>query len=376
MNRKWETLFKVAWRKKPFLSVRLIHLMTLAGIFSMALVWAWLPPSWARAKESQPPNFSAYLPTIAHQCYPNIVPAGALPGQPFAVLCGLQDVDFDSSIAGENEWEDEFDHGLSFATLRHTNYRVFESQKHLYRSAHWRHANHWMVDLVPFAPGAEGSFEVVGGAFLSPNQTFHFENGKLIVEADVAAGHPDYESQRAWPELIVTTAAAPSFSRRDGLYGYDLFPGNWTLGCRLHHRGEPVCTLMDDTIRGATNGGRTWEMSFFQHVGNSVYGGFAGEGREHYWRMCQPGEGDLKCRDRFRMELTATSLTIFVNGIKYFEQTDIPALPNALLEGDLYIYFGSMMTDQEALAIRFHWDRLAVNPNAPPSAAPGFIPPP
>ena len=209
---------------------------------------------------------------------------------------------------------------------------------------------------------------------LRPDRSFRFENGKFILEADVAAGHEAYDVN-AWPELVVSTAERPEgFTPGASRYGYDMFPGHWTLGCRLQESRRPVCALRDDTGDFASGkaSNRVWEMSWFQEVGSHVFGGTEFEGRGDYWRQCTLEDPDEKCRDRFRLELTRTSLTLYVNGIKYFEQTGIPPLPLAFVEADLYPYFASVSIQHDADTIRYHWDRIAVNPGTPPTAAPGF----
>jgi hypothetical protein len=70
----------------------------------------------------------------------------------------------------------------------------------------------------------------------------------------------------------------------------------------------------------------------------------------------------MYCRDHFRLEITQTTLSLFVNGDLYFKQTDVPPLPDELLNNDIYVYFASMVVSHPAEAIRFHWDALAVNP--------------
>src|SRR3712207_7201487 len=50
------------------------------------------------------------------------------------------------------------------------------------------------------------------------------------------------------------------------------------------------------------------------------------------FRRCVGTDPDLNCRDRFRWELTKTSFTIYVNGVKYLEWADMPPdkqLPDA-----------------------------------------------
>lgn len=115
---------------------------------------------------------------------------------------------------------------------------------------------------------------------------------------------------------------------------------------------------------------------FFQEQGAQNTGGFPTEASDPYWRVCAAeGVPDTACRDRFRLELTQDSVTMFVNGYRYFSQTGIPPLPDELFEGSFYVYFASLVGQTNAQVMRFHWDRLTVNPIDAPSAADNFVPP-
>ncbi|HNB51806.1 MAG TPA: hypothetical protein PK530_07675 [Anaerolineales bacterium] len=317
-------------------------------------------------------SFYSYLPMILKPCWPSETPAGALPNQPPPVFCNIETNGPDTSEPGANAWLDSFDHGLSMASFEGTNYLVFDTQGNIRESMHWRHANHWMVDVAPHEENEPPGFGV-GGAVMRPDQSFTFENGKLIVETEFAAGITGYGAN-VWGEIDISNAPAPLGYARDGIYGYDLFPGYWTLGCRFSASREPVCALKDDSGDIATGDPsvRVWEMSYFQWVGTEVFGGFPLNGLENYWRVCENENPDIVCRDRFRLELTQTSLTLYVNGIKYFEQTGIPPLPDALVNEPVYVYFASIDWTHPADTIRYHWDYMTVNTTLPPSAAPGF----
>jgi hypothetical protein len=224
---------------------------------------------------------------------------------------------------------------------------------------------------------------------MRPNRSFRFQDApevpggkRLVVEVDVAAGIDEYAGQ-AWPEIVVTTAARPSKApSRDDTYSYDYFARDWTVGCRLQPSRAPICAMYDDTGRSAGSGGRTFEISSFQHEGaRAVYGGEPGAGteRDRAWRVCRGTDPDLNCRDRFRWELTQDTLTLYVNGVKYMEHAGLPAgkqLPEALLNGEVYVYFSDWVFKPEIDTVRFHWDRIAVNPSTGPSAAPSFGQPP
>lgn len=289
----------------------------------------------------------------ADDCHTGSSVSGALPDQAGPVYCNLTDQGGDTSESDGNSWLDEFDHGLSFASFAGLPYSVFPVGS-ASEEVTWRHMNHWMVDISLDWDS--------GGSMMRPNKTFTFEDGKFVVEGDFAASHPDYREE-VWGEFDVSLGSKPN-SPYGGLYGYDHLSNNYTLGCRIQSGQVPTCAFMDPKK------GRLWEMSFFQHVGTDVWGGYSSQ--DDYWRECEPGGTDAQCRDRFRMELTRTSLTFYVNGKKYFEQTGIPPLPEAFYNGDLYVYYSSMQSRHGEDVTRYHWDRIAVNPSTGPTAAPGY----
>lgn len=306
-------------------------------------------------------------------CWPVDVPTGAIEGQPAPVFCLVVNSGEGTAEVAGNSWEDDFDHGLSFATFDGTGYQVFEELGSVEQSVHWRHADHWMVDLAP-DPQSDTGRNARGGAMLRPDTTFRFDDGKLVVEADFAAGIPGYQGGgfgQAWGEIDITTAAAPDDVGRVGAtYGYDYFPGHYTLGCRFQVDSNVTCSLMDDSDQNFFTTGRIWEMSFFQHVGTSVFGGsdFVGDGE--VFEECSEGSPDSECRSRWRLELTETSLSVFINEQLYFEQTGIPPLPTELFDAELYVYASSITGAHDGDAIRYHWDRFAVNPDAEPVGPP------
>ena len=69
----------------------------------------------------------------------------------------------------------------------------------------------------------------------------------------------------------------------------------------------------------------------------------------------------MSCRDRFRIELTQNSVSVYVNGKLYLQQSGLAAkdqLPEPFLSSDLYVYF-SNWTNRPLETARFHWDRPA-----------------
>ena len=226
----------------------------------------------------------------------------------------------------------------------------------------------------------------VGGSMMRPDRSFRFTNGKLIVETDVAAGIQEYGGF-AWPEVTVSLASAPdgfnygptpARSTGDDLYAYGRFGGYDTIGIRLAGN-EPIQAYYDATERGFQCG-RVWELSWFQDGSGqceaakdaTIFGG--GDWvRHNAVRDCQGVDPDTNCRDRFRWELTRDQITLYANGTKYMEHTAVPGkhlVPDSILNGEVYVYFSDSVYRMDeppaggSRVIRFHWDRVAVNPSS------------
>jgi hypothetical protein len=300
---------------------------------------------------------------LGTDCWPGVVPAGSLPTQPGPVFCTIVNGGPSTAESLPNGWADEFQHGLSFADFDGTPYLLFDELGGAFDTIHWRHNGHWMVDIAPESPTSP-SPPTFGAAMLRPNRSFAFEEGRLTVETVFAAGHPDYANPptTAWGEIVITTSPEPAGAPYASVYGYEYFPNHYTLGCRMQSNGTAICALFDDSDRTGPGGGRIWEMSFFQVVGQSSYGGYPEVGG---FRFCLPGQPDTFCQDRFRIEFGETSITWWVNGVLYFQQTGVPPLPAELTQGPVYVYFASITNRSDYDVIRFHWDDIFINGGNP-----------
>ena len=341
-------------------------------------------------------------PPTDPNCSPNVVPVGQAnpPGsqlEPMApIWCfTLNPQGPPTRVSGANDWVDTFEGVTQMGRFDDgdLDYRVFDNVQNggTARTQHFTNNNHWMDDNA-------GGF--LGGTMLRPNRSFHFENGKLVVEADVAAGISGYMESGggdiAWPEIDISTADAPNgHPVTDGLYAYGRFGGSDTFGCRLHAAQKFTCSY--EAARGGANGRDTFpcfefsparlvEISGFEDCGSTHSGGDAGFGAPgQFFRTCSsPAQTpDMMCRDRFRLELTQNGLLAYVNGTLYFQDTGWPTrnqLPAAIANGStpVYVYLSDWEDTPNQPAYRFHWQRLAINPHAPdgsslsPSAAPSF----
>jgi hypothetical protein len=283
-------------------------------------------------------------------------------------------------------WQDNFQTNVQLGRMNNGDmgYRVFDdlSNGGGVQTLHFVNNNHWMVDMT----------HNNGGAAIAPNESFHFQNGKLVVEADVAAGIPGYIGN-VWPEVVWSTAPAPG-NAVDGLYLYGHFGGSWASGCRLQSERTLTCSLeADHTV--PTNGDkppcfsfgdtRVFELSGFEYCG-STHSGFAADfGGPRGWRQCQANQMDMFCRDRFRFEWSQTGLVAYVNGIKFAEDSGWPSyaqIPTSIASGSVpvYVYFGEWADFSDGAIYRLHWGRVAVNPHDAvgnplgPSPAPSFCP--
>jgi HAMP domain-containing protein len=304
-------------------------------------------------------------------------------------------------VTGTNDWVDTFATNVQMGRLNDGDmgYRVFQSKQGGpgdMTMGQFINNNHWMIDMVD-----NSLFRLSGGVLLSPNRSFQFENGKLVVEADAAAGEDGAGGADVFYEVDITPAAAPTGTIVDGLYGYGLFGFVGAVGCRLERAadgGHEVCAMYDNTNRNAGQGGRTWETQGIgtERTATSVVGGYPGYTipgtnvtSNNVFRICNTNQMDMFCRDRFRFEFTKTSLTIFVNGYKWFDAQGLfavnPAtgadnrIPDSWLgSAGVHVYFTSWINSGQHYPVRLHWGRLAVNPHdllgsiVSPSAAPTY----
>jgi hypothetical protein len=287
-------------------------------------------------------------------------------------------------VSGTNDWVDNFVQD-SNGTFRFDDgdfdYKQFEAGN-IGRTRHLVVGDGWINDQ---------EVRYGGGIAMRPNRTFHAENGKLVMEADVAAGTNAY-SGNAWPEFVVTTQAEPDLQAPDPpeqAYGYGRWRGSPTFGCRLQDAGSFTCAAFTGTTLGQTPNtsdkapcfslqeDRLWELSFFQGCGNYFPGGvhFGGTPSvsgpdgplSKYFRQCSPTQEYDACMDRIRVEITRTSMVWYVNGARYFEDSGwdrLHQIPDAIFTQPVYAYFVDFQSiDSSQKSFRFHWGHLAVNPH-------------
>jgi hypothetical protein len=270
----------------------------------------------------------------------------------------------DTHQEGANSWVDEFNHGQSHAGL--SGAYVEGQVGDAIDVIHFQHNQHWMADI----QGDNGQWPTLGAAWIRPNRTFTPEGGKVVVEYEVAgpiAGTRDVNGlSDSWPEVVLTTAPTSSKLRQNGTYLYESFAGYWTFGCRMQQSQHPICALYEPADGYAGGPTRQWEVN--QNGGDVTFdwgGDPSTPGLAGVWKGCNSVEDpDTLCRNKFRMELTASEMKLFVNGTLYyhagFMDTQMSNVLNA--PGGFYVYFGDFAYRiEQDVVVRFHWDRIAVN---------------
>ena len=303
------------------------------------------------------------------QCADAAPPLGAL-GPAVPAWCVSLTDGVDSAIRGANSWTDDFATGVMNARLP-SSYRIFELARRrtssVFVTQHFAQNGHWMVDVAGRgAPlgvyaGAVDDFEIGpnnGGGLMRPDAAFRFVGGRLIVEVDVAAGMVAY-GDHAWPEIVVTTADAPTSHETNGWYAAGIFGGHPVVACGLPADRLSECRIYDgDTI--------TARLSAASSAGSAFAEGGAPTtaARDAAWRTCAPSQADEVCRDRFRLVLEEDAVTLSVNGVRYMEHRGLPQrarLPDSLLHSNIYVYFASWTYLGDPAVVRFHWGRIAIN---------------
>jgi hypothetical protein len=144
-------------------------------------------------------------------------------------------------------------------------------------SLHFVNNDHWMTDT---AGGNDN------GDSLRPNHPFTFENGKLVVEADVAAGITDYGNGMVLSKNRGHNGFTSTTDIVDSLYAYGAFGGFPTVGCRAHPAANLICaeeggshsiTTTDENRSNcfASAPSLVLEVSTFELCGTTSFGALA-----------------------------------------------------------------------------------------------------
>ena len=303
-------------------------------------------------------------------CADSAAPLGALPPA-IPAWCLKLATGVDSAIRGANSWTDGFGSGAVNARIS-PSYRVFELGRSrassVFKTQHFAHNGHWMVDVAGHGtplgiyPDSVDDFAIGpnnGGAFMRPDAAFRFEDGRLVIEVDVAAGMDSY-GDHAWPEIVVTTAAAPTPYETNGWYAAGVFGGYPVVACGLPADRLSECRIYDrDTITAHLNSRSAAGAAL------SKGGAPTTPARDAAWRTCTASQADELCRDRFRLVLEKDAVTLSVNGVPYMEHRGLPEVarvPDELIRSGVYVYFASWTYLGDPAVVRFHWGRIAINP--------------
>jgi hypothetical protein len=342
--------------------VRARILVAVFALFVGSLAWA----DGSRASPAADQSALAYCAAIG-------VPLGALPPA-VAAWCDRPGMSADTAQHSGNSWSDGFAGGAVHGKMP-ASYRVFDSPRSkalrsttVNRTEHFLNNGHWMVDIGGGgAPSGiyEGSAKDFftgpnnGGGLMRPDASFTFEDGHLIVDFEAAAGMTAY-GDRVWPEIVVTTAPAPSDRETNGWYAAGLFGGYPAIGCAFPADRLSECRVYDaDKITA-------WLSAQSAGGAKAVFGGApTAEPQRSAWHLCGDADSDSLCRDRFRVDLSRDTVKISVNGVLYMEHRGLPAsaqLPEAMLTSPVYVYFASWAYLVEPTVARVHWGRIAINP--------------
>lgn len=299
-------------------------------------------------------------------------------------------------VTGANDWVDNFDTNIQMGALENgdMDYRIFNNETGDPKSKHWINANHWMVDI----QFNQGSGTAISGSMMRPNKAFKFENGKLVVEGDIAAIVPDVSNAAdAWPEITWSTLPQPSSNGFGSFYQYGQFNGGWSGGCRLGGDGNIICAEMypQANIPAAAQGKcqsvadehRMLEIAYWITCGSTNYYLYDAQNAAANTpkRTCKSNQMDIYCRDRYRIEFSKAGMVVYSNGVRVFEDSNWPAsqqIPDDIVNGTtpVYVYFGQRAVTSNRNVFRFHWDRIAVNPHdvgshiQPPTKALSYCP--
>jgi hypothetical protein len=294
-------------------------------------------------------------------------PLGGIPPQKPEWCDHVHQDGADTHVEGANAWLDAFDHGDLHKELSAV-YAHGKANGDACDIIHFAHNNHWMADI----RGNNGPYPTMCAAWMRPDRTFTVApNGTLVIEFEVAspiAGTRNVEAiSDAWPEFTVTTDPTPGVLRPNGTYLYETFVGYWTFGCRMQQSKHPICALYEPADGVAGGPTRRWEIN--QNggaVASEQNGGPPGPGSQIdvAWVACTSTQDpDTMCRNKHRVELSKDRIKFFVNDVASYSATFINDDMDTLMGGPLYVYFGDFayLIEQDTV-VRFHWDRLAINP--------------
>jgi hypothetical protein len=312
-------------------------------------------------------------------------PLGALPpAKP--MLCDRLGAAVDTASRGRNRWVDNFNHGATMSRLAKSYVQGHVGSGGV--SRHFIHNNHWMVDI----RSDSGRYPTLLAAWMRPAARFKPKrNGAVVIQFEVAtpiAGTRGTATiDDSWPEFAISKAPAPTGTNpwrspflRNGTYFYEAFAGANVMGCRLQQSRHPICAFYRAGSDTAGAPDRLWEIN---QNGTDVrweYGGDPAVSRRlrRAWATCSSRvDPDVKCRNVFRVRLTANRIRIDVKKpggrfVRYYEavpcndragcQTgQMRSILNA--RRGFYVYFADFAYRIENNeVIRFHWDRIAINP--------------
>lgn len=351
------------------------------------------------------PTLITVRPALAASCPTPIGTANLStdpePTVPIFCVSGLGSPQKTGATDGFGGWIDQFNNTVSGNSPAHLNdgeigYHTVSIANGggSAQSQHWE-ANGYFVGDVSKSTADQG-------IDLSPMQSATFQNGKLVIEADVSAGQPGFKTSVGgdifWPEVDWSTSPTPTeLNAPETLYGYGYFSSNWSGGCRVQAKHALTCALEDSQTDRPLAGETQDQGPCFPAASNRVMevSGFEACGTKHFgfsedfgaptgaFRSCSDGTVDL-CMDRFRFEWSQAGLVVYVNGVKFAEDSGWDVnhqIPASIANGStpVFAHFFDFGDSADGNVYRVHWARIAVNPHnpdgtpSPPTASCQFL---
>ncbi len=212
----------------------------------------------------------------------------------------------------------------------------------------------WVAEIIPF-PAETGPLPVdpeprSGGAVFALAEQARFNDGILRVETELVGGHAERSGNEAAGEghwVIVTAASDSRQILERASSPPEVFAGEYSLSCSITEGGVAGCRLVNP------DGDTDWKTTFFtEDLSTPPEGGVDADGT--VFAQCDVTDESVACFNQVTFEFAETSMTIFVDGQQFFRQTDLPPLPEELLDAELNVWWGVSTVHSEINQIRFH----------------------
>lgn len=214
----------------------------------------------------------------------------------------------------------------------------------------------WVAELIPFpnetSTLAANPASKPGGAIFPLGRQAGFSGGALRVETELVTGHVDHaEGSSGEGHWVIVTPSSDDY-RTDAAASSApaVFASEHVLYCSITGGSSgrlAGCGLLNP------DGSDEWTTTFFTDaLPSPPEGGVDFDGS--VFTQCDQGDSAAECLDSVTFEFEPTSVTVLVNGERFFRQADLPRLPDELLEAELSVWWGVSTVHSEINQIRFH----------------------